>query len=67
MDKERLRRLRHDHVLTQQELADKAGVHVRTVAALEEGHTRTAQPRTIRKLAGVLGVEPRELVAVEES
>jgi transcriptional regulator with XRE-family HTH domain len=62
VNSERLRQLRHDNVMTQKELAEAAKVGVRTVAALENGET-SAQPRTIRTLAGALGVPPRELVA----
>jgi HTH-type transcriptional regulator, competence development regulator len=51
-------------VLTMEELADKAGVGLNTVWRLEHG-IMGAQPRTIRKLARALGVEPEELVKTE--
>lgn len=62
MNSERLKQLRHENVMTQKELAEAAKVGVRTLSALENGET-TAQPRTIRKLAEVLGVEPKDLIA----
>lgn len=48
-------------MLSQRELAKLAGTTQVTVSALERGE-REAQPRTIRRLADALGVEPGELV-----
>lgn len=61
MNAERLRVLRQQQVLSQKELAEAAGVSVRTVNALESGNA-TAHPKTIRKLAEALKVEARELL-----
>ncbi len=55
-----LRATREAKVLTQEELAKKAGVSRITVSRLENGHD--AYPATIRKLATALGVEPAQLV-----
>ncbi len=60
----RLRELRRRRVLTLEELANKAGVGRNTVWRLEHG-MMGAQPRTIRKLAKALDVEPEELVKTE--
>ena len=57
----KLRELRHKRVLTLQELEERSGVAYNTIWRLENGKTG-AQPRTIRKLAVALGVEPEELV-----
>ncbi|MGF1473076.1 MAG: helix-turn-helix domain-containing protein [Rubrobacteraceae bacterium] len=57
----RLRELREQRVLSMRELEDLSGVSYNTIWRLETGKTG-AQPRTIRKIAGVLGVEPGELV-----
>ena len=57
----KLRELRRRRVLTLEELAEKAGVGRNTVWRLEHG-VMGAQPRTVRKLARALGVEPEELV-----
>lgn len=51
-------------MLTLEELAQKAGVGRNTVWRLEHG-LMGAQPRTIRKLAKALDVEPEELVKTE--
>ena len=56
----KLRELREDRTLSMQELAERAGVHRHTNLRLENGQGG-AQPRTLRKLAAALGVEPREL------
>ena len=57
----RLRELRRRKVLTLEELAQKAGVGRNTIWRLEHG-VMGAQPRTIRKLAKALNVEPEQLV-----
>ena len=61
MDGARLRRLRQEQALSLRELGDMTGVAFDTINKLELGK-REAQPRTIRKLAEALGVEPRELM-----
>jgi len=64
VDMVRLRELRRRRVLTLEELAEKAGVGRNTIWRLEHG-VMGAQPRTIRKLAKALEVEPEELVKTE--
>ena len=61
VDGEALQRLRQDRALSLRELGDLSGVAFDTINKLELGK-RAAQPRTIRKLAEALGVEPRELM-----
>ncbi len=61
MDGARLRTLRKERALSQRDLANVSGVGPVTISELERG-VREAQPRTIRKLAEALGVEPRELM-----
>ncbi len=61
VDASKLKRLREEQVFSQRELARLAGLTHATVWKLEQGPAE-AHPRTIRKLAGVLGVEPKELV-----
>jgi len=56
----RLKELREDRALSTRELAKLAGVHHHTVLNLEN-RRGNAHPRTVRKLAAALGVEPREL------
>jgi transcriptional regulator with XRE-family HTH domain len=62
----KLRELRQRRVLTLKELEERSGVAYNTIWRLENGRTG-AQPRTLRKLAAALGVEPEELVKVETS
>jgi transcriptional regulator with XRE-family HTH domain len=62
---QRLRQLRRQKVLSMQELEEMSGVSYNTIWRLENGITG-AQPRTIRKIAQVLGVDPAELVKGEE-
>lgn len=57
----RLRELREEKAYSQRELAQRAGVGADTVYRLERSDKINAHPRTIRKLADALGVEPRVL------
>ena len=57
----RLKELRERVSLSQMELSERSGVSRATIADLELGK-RGAQPKTRRKLAEALGVEPWELV-----
>ena len=62
----RLRQLRREQALSQQELANFADTTQETISRLERGHN-AARGHTIRKLAEVLGVKPKELIKeVEE-
>lgn len=63
---QRLRELRKQRVLSMRELEEASGVSYNTIWRLETGKTG-AQPRTIRKIAGALGVEPGELVRGESN
>ena len=61
---QKLRELRQRRVLTLHELEERSGVAYNTIWRLENGRSG-AQPRTIRKLAAALKVEPEELIKVE--
>lgn len=61
---ERLKIMREDNVLSQRELARLAGVTHATLWRLEHGYA--AQPRTIRKIAEALGVEPKKIIKRRE-
>jgi transcriptional regulator with XRE-family HTH domain len=65
LDAVKLKRLREERVLSQRELARMAGLTHQTVWRYENGFTN-AHPRTIRKIAGVLGVQPKDLVKTAE-
>jgi transcriptional regulator with XRE-family HTH domain len=64
VDGARLRRLRRERALSQRDLTLMTGIAFDTISRLETGKQR-AQPRTIRKLADALGVEPKELMKGE--
>jgi transcriptional regulator with XRE-family HTH domain len=60
-----LRRLRGEAGLTQEELAEAAGLSVRAVAYLERGAVSTPQKETVRLLAGALGLAGAALAGFE--
>ena len=62
----KLREWRIQKVLTQKDLAGKAGVAAVTVAAIERG-IQLPTPKTSRKLADALGVEPTDIEEVQQA
>ena len=56
-----LRSLRQASMFSQRDLAVRSGSTQATISALESGR-RTAQPRTVRRLAEALEVEPKDLL-----
>lgn len=58
---QRLKELRRERVLSLRELEERSGVSYNTIWRIEDGR-QGAHPRTIRKLAEALGVDPAELV-----
>ena len=59
-----MRRTRREQALSQRDLSRMTGVAHDSISQLETGR-RDAQPKTIRKLAKALGVEPKELMDKE--
>ncbi len=57
----RLRDVRQRKALTQQQLAERAGVNRVTIARIEGGKDEPF-PTTVRKVADALGVEPEDLL-----
>lgn len=57
-----LRRLRNERLLSQRELAEKAGLSPTTILKLEAGRVDESHPRTVRKLIKALGAEPADLL-----
>ncbi|MGY1601702.1 ATP-binding protein [Geodermatophilus sp. SYSU D00815] len=53
---EQLRRFRERAALTQEELAERAGVTAKAIGALERGERRRPYPHTVRALADALGL-----------
>jgi transcriptional regulator with XRE-family HTH domain len=58
---EKLRKVRTRRLLTQDDLAQKAGVSQSTIANIERDNAEP-QFRTIRKLAKALDIDPTELL-----
>jgi transcriptional regulator with XRE-family HTH domain len=58
---EKVRETRKRKLLTQEQLAKKAGVGVNTIIRIERNQVEP-HGRTIRKLAAALGVAPSELI-----
>jgi transcriptional regulator with XRE-family HTH domain len=61
VDGQKLKAARQRAMVSQEELHRMSGVGRATISNLETGE-RTAQPRTVRRLAKALGVEPIELL-----
>ena len=57
----KVRHLRELQSLSLRELSDLSGVNYNAIWRIEVGRTG-AQPRTVRRLAQALGVEPPELM-----
>lgn len=57
-----LRRLRNERLLSQRELAEKAGLSPTTILKLEAGRVEESHPRTVRKLIQALDVRPADLL-----
>ena len=66
IDGRRVKELRRALLLSQRELAQLAGVVTETVNRIERQPDRTFRPDTVRRLAGVLGVDPHELMVEVE-
>ena len=59
-----LRRLRRAASISQEELAERAGLSAKAVGALEQGRRRHPHPRTLRALMDALGASDGERVAL---
>ncbi len=66
VDLKALAEVRRKKLLSQAELAERAGVSKNTIHRIETGAS-LAQGRTVRKLAEALGVEPLELMETEKA
>ena len=64
IDGEKVRAARERAFLSKRELAERAGLDRSTVGRIEDGVTEV-HPRTIRKLAEALSVDPASLVPEE--
>jgi transcriptional regulator with XRE-family HTH domain len=62
---EKLKDARRRAVLTQEELAERSGVGVATIIRIERGQITEPRVSTLRKLAGPLELDARELIGDE--
>ncbi len=62
VDATKLRNLREARILSLRDLEELSGVSYNTIWFIEAGRRKRAHPRTIRKLALALGVQPTELL-----
>jgi transcriptional regulator with XRE-family HTH domain len=58
---QRLKELRRERVLSLRELEERSGVSYNTIWRIEDGR-QGSHPRTVRKLAEALGVQPSEFI-----
>ena len=65
VDGAKLRRLRRERAFSQQDVERMTGVAQATLSDLEQGK-RGARASTLRKLAELLSVEPKELIKEDE-
>ncbi|HZT97046.1 MAG TPA: helix-turn-helix transcriptional regulator, partial [Chloroflexota bacterium] len=61
-----LRRLRSEAGLTQEDLAERAGLSARAISDLERGVNRYPYRTTVQRLVSALGVEASEAEALSE-
>ena len=62
VDATKLRQIREARAYSLRELEALSGVNYNTIWYIEAGRRQRAHPRTVRKLAQALGVEPTELM-----
>lgn len=62
LDGPRLRQLRRQHGLSQEQLADQAGLSLTTVTRLERQIPAACRGRTLARLAAALGEDPTALI-----
>jgi transcriptional regulator with XRE-family HTH domain len=65
IDGEKVRAARERSFLSKSELADRAGLNRNTIGRIEEARTTEVYPRTIRKIAEALSVDPASLTPQE--
>ena len=65
IDGEKVKAAREQRFFSQRELADRASVNRNTVWRIEGGGVADVHPRTIRKLAEALAVDPASIAPKE--
>jgi transcriptional regulator with XRE-family HTH domain len=64
LDGKRLRQLRRQRGLSQEKLADRAGISTATVARLERHPYPSCRGRTLARLAAALGEHPAAIMSL---
>ena len=64
LDGKRLRQLRHQRGLSQERLADRAGISTATVGRLERHPHPSCRGRTLARLAAALGERPAAIMSL---
>lgn len=67
IDGKKLRRVRRRRLMSREELAQRAEMHRDSIGRLERDEVDTPRIGTIRTLAGILEVEPDEILADEDA
>ena len=65
IDGEKVRAARERAFLSKSELADRAGLNRNTIGRIEDSGPTEVYPRTIRRIAEALSVDPASLVPQE--
>lgn len=65
IDGETVRSVREERFFSQRELASKAGINHNTIWRIEGSKSVEVHPRTIRKIAEALSVDPASLTPQE--
>ena len=65
IDGEKVRAARERAFLSKSELASRAGLNRNTIGRIEEARVTEVYPRTIRKIAEALAVDPTSLTPQE--
>lgn len=65
IDGEKVRSVREARFFSQRELASRAGINHNTIWRIEGGKSIEVHPRTIRKIAEALSVDPASLTPSE--
>ena len=63
LDGSRLRQIRHQHGMSQERLADQAGISLTTITRLERQPRAACRTRTLARLAAALGQPPATLIS----
>lgn len=67
IDGAKVREAREERFFSQRELAGRAGINHNTIWRIEGGGSVEVHPRTIRKIAEALSINPASLTPVDDA